>query len=159
MLAEGLVATNFHVLEAIAPGGQRLDGRFEGRLKTGAAVHFGHEAGNPRPQRRFPIRRVISVGCAGAAEFAQANGLNFDGLDLAILELEPVADARSRCRTAWPGGMTPRRAAGWRARDVVSISSAIRATSIPPRQTCSVALRRREELQAARAGMHHGGVG
>ena len=91
MLAEGLVATNFHVLEAIAPGGQRLDGRFEGRLKTGAAVHFGHEAGNPRPQRRFPIRRVISVGCAGAAEFAQANGLNFDGLDLAILELEPVA--------------------------------------------------------------------
>jgi glutamyl endopeptidase len=91
MLAEGLVATNFHVLEAIAPGGERRDGRFEGRLKAGVAVHFGHEVGNPWPERRFPVRRVVSVGRAGAAEYAQPNGLNFDGLDLAILELEPVA--------------------------------------------------------------------
>ena len=91
MLAEGLVATNFHVLQAIAPGGKRRDRRFEGRLNTGAAVHFGYEVGNLRPNRRFPIRRVVSVGRAGAAEFTQGNGLNFDGLDLAILELEPVA--------------------------------------------------------------------
>jgi hypothetical protein len=56
------------------------------------AVHFGHEVGNnPRPERRFPIRRVVSVGREGAAEFAQpGSSLNFDGLDLAILELEPV---------------------------------------------------------------------
>lgn len=91
MLAEGLVATNFHVLEAIAPGGSRRDRRFEGRLKPGVAVHFGHEVGSPLPERRFPIRRVVGVGPAGAAGFAQGNGLNFDGLDLAVLELEPVA--------------------------------------------------------------------
>jgi hypothetical protein len=91
MLAEGLVATNFHVLAEIAPGGERRDRRFEGRLKPGVAVHFGREVGSRRPERRFPIRRVVSVGCAGAAEFGWDNGLNFDGLDLAILELEPVA--------------------------------------------------------------------
>jgi glutamyl endopeptidase len=93
MVAEGLVATNYHVLQAIAPGGVRRGGRFEGRLNTGAAVHFGHEVRKPWPERRFPIRRVVSVGREGAAEFAQMalGGLNFDGLDLAILELEPVA--------------------------------------------------------------------
>ena len=91
MLADGLVATNYHVLEAIAPGGSRHGGRFEGRLTAGVAVHFGHEVGNPRPERRFPIRRVVSVGREGAAAFDQPNGLNFDGLDLAILELEAVA--------------------------------------------------------------------
>jgi hypothetical protein len=91
MLADGLVATNFHVLQAIAPGGERREGRFEGQLKTGVAVHFGHEAGNPLSGRRFPIRRVVSVGRAGAAQYGRVNGLNFDGLDLAVLELEPVA--------------------------------------------------------------------
>ncbi len=91
MLAEGLVATNYHVLEAIVPGGRRRGRRFEGQLKTGVAVHFGHEVGSPLPERRFPIRRVVSVGREGAAEFNQENGLNFDGLDLAILELEAVA--------------------------------------------------------------------
>lgn len=91
MLGEGLVVTNFHVLEAIAPGGRRRGTRFEGRLNTGVAVHFGHEVGNPLPERRFPIRRVVNVGREGAAEFCRPSGLNFDGLDLAILELEPVA--------------------------------------------------------------------
>ena len=93
VLAEGLVATNYHVLRAIAPGGVRRAGRFEGRLNTGVAVHFGHEVGSVRPERRFPIRRVVSVGREGAAQFAQTalDGLNFDGLDLAVLELEPVA--------------------------------------------------------------------
>ncbi len=91
MLAEGLVATNYHVLQAIAPGGVRRAGRFQGRLNTGVAVHFGHEVGKPWPERRFPIRRVVSVGREGAAKFTQADGLNFDDLDLAVLELEPVA--------------------------------------------------------------------
>ena len=92
MVAEGLVATNYHVLEAIAPGGVRTDGRFEGRLNTGVAVHFGHEVGQVLPERRFPIRRVVKVGRQGAPEFQNPDepGLNFDGLDLAILELEPV---------------------------------------------------------------------
>jgi len=91
-IAEGVVATNYHVLEAIAPGGVRDGDRFEGRLITGAAVHFGHEVNNPLPERRFPIRRVISVGRQGGAQFAhpEVHKLNFDGLDLAILELEPV---------------------------------------------------------------------
>lgn len=46
-VGEGLVATNYHVLEAIAPGGVRGEGRFEGRLNTGVAVHFGHEVAAP----------------------------------------------------------------------------------------------------------------
>ena len=46
VLAEGLVVTNYHVLQAIAPSGSRRDGRFEGRLSTGVAVHFGHEVGS-----------------------------------------------------------------------------------------------------------------
>jgi hypothetical protein len=91
MVGDGLVATAFHVLEAIAPGGRRRGGRFEGRLNVGASVHFGHEVGSRRDGRRFPIRRVVSVGPEGAATFARPDGLNFDDLDLAILELEPVA--------------------------------------------------------------------
>jgi hypothetical protein len=90
-VGEGLVVTNYHVVEEIAPGGVRRDGCFEGRLTTGVAVQFGHEVGNPLPERRFPIRRVVSVGREGAAEyFDSAKQLNFDGLDLAVLELEPV---------------------------------------------------------------------
>jgi hypothetical protein len=79
------------VLQAIAPGGVRRDGRFEGRLNTGVAVHFGHEVRDLRPERRFPIRRVVAVGREGAAQFVRPDSsLNFDGLDLAIMELEPV---------------------------------------------------------------------
>ncbi|GAB7052565.1 trypsin-like serine peptidase [Catenuloplanes indicus] len=92
VVAEGLVATNFHVLQAIAPRGVREDGQFTGRLNPGVAVHFGHEVGRPWPDRRFPIRRVVAVGREGAPEHVHTvlGGLNFDGLDLAILELEPV---------------------------------------------------------------------
>jgi hypothetical protein len=92
MLDEGLVVTNYHVLQAIAPGGIRRDGRFEGRLNTGVAVQFGHEVAKPLPERRFPIRRVVSVGAEGdpAKRHPEYASLNFDALDLAILELEPV---------------------------------------------------------------------
>jgi hypothetical protein len=91
-IGEGLVVTNYHVLAAIAPGGIRFNGRFQGRLNTGVAVHFGHEVGYLGHERRFPIRRVVSVGQEGAAELAHPDylDLNFDGLDLAVLELEPV---------------------------------------------------------------------
>ncbi|MEJ2859132.1 MULTISPECIES: trypsin-like serine peptidase [unclassified Saccharothrix] len=92
VVGDGLVATNFHVLQAIAPGGVRADGRFQGRLKTGVSVHFGHEVGGPLPERRFPIRRVVAVGREGGAGTRHPDfpDLNFGGLDLAILELEPV---------------------------------------------------------------------
>jgi hypothetical protein len=92
VVAEGLVATNFHVLQAIAPRGTRVDGRFTGPLNPGVAVHFGHEVGRHCPDRRFPIRRVVAVGREGAPDRVHPTlgGLNFDGLDLAILELEPV---------------------------------------------------------------------
>jgi hypothetical protein len=92
LVAEGLVVTNYHVLAAIAPGGARVDGQFRGKLNPAAAVHFGHEVGDARDDRRFPIRRVVAVGRAGAAQFAHPElpSLNFDGLDLAVLELEPV---------------------------------------------------------------------
>jgi hypothetical protein len=104
MLAEGLVVTNFHVLQAIAPGGTRESGRFQGRLNTGVAVHFGHEVGNDLPERRFPIRRVVSVGREGAADHThpEVSSLDFDGLDLAVLELEPVPGRPfpSPCRVA-----------------------------------------------------------
>ncbi|MEU0563212.1 serine protease [Dactylosporangium sp. NPDC006015] len=92
VVGEGLVVTNFHVLRAIARGGERRDGRFEGRLNTAVAVHFGHEVGEVRPELRFPIRRVVGVGRQGEPRFEHPDlrGINFDGLDLALLELEPV---------------------------------------------------------------------
>jgi hypothetical protein len=92
LVAEGLVVTNYHVLEAIAPGGVRENGQFHGRLKPAVSVHFGHEVGGEREQRRFPIRRVVAVGAAGTPESVHPElpSLNFGGLDLAVLELEPV---------------------------------------------------------------------
>jgi len=93
VIAEGLVATNYHVLRGIAPGGFRSGNRFTGRINTGAAVHFGHEVGRrEQAERRFPIRRVVSVGREGAPEHVHPldRTMNFDGLDLAVLELEPV---------------------------------------------------------------------
>ncbi|SDT50448.1 trypsin-like serine peptidase [Actinoplanes derwentensis] len=87
---EGVVVTNYHVLQAIAPQATRIGGRFEGRLKPGVAVNFGHEAGGQRPDRRFPIRRVLRVG-SPAASAPTGPGLDFHALDLAVLELEPVA--------------------------------------------------------------------
>ena len=91
-VADGIVVTNYHVLAQIAPNGVRTEGRFEGRLVPGAAVHFGHEMNGGGAGRRFPIRRVLGVGREGGAEWADraGPGLNFDGLDLAVLELEPV---------------------------------------------------------------------
>lgn len=110
MVGDGLVVTNYHVLDAIAPGGVREDGRFTGQLNTGVAVHFGHEVDRRLPERRFPIRRVVGVGSAGAAEFALSgsSGVNFDGLDLAVLELEPVPGRAFPEPLHWARGDDPR---------------------------------------------------
>jgi hypothetical protein len=88
---EGVVVTNYHVLQALAPQGRRVGGRFVGRLNPGVAVHFGHEVTDRRSARRFPIRRVISVGSAGPVKPDEDHGRSFEALDLAVLELEPVA--------------------------------------------------------------------
>ncbi|GAA1061441.1 trypsin-like serine peptidase [Agromyces bracchium] len=92
-IGDGIVATNFHVLKAIAVGAARPDGRFVGELKPDVAVDFGGEVGGSGPDgRRFPVHRVLGVGSEGAPERASTTleDVNFDGLDLAILELEPV---------------------------------------------------------------------
>lgn len=92
IIGDGLAITNYHVLRAVAAGGVRTGNHFEGQLNTGVAVHFGHEVGALGPARRFPVRRVVSVGREGAAGYVDpVSGLNFDELDMAVLELEPVA--------------------------------------------------------------------
>lgn len=90
---DGLVVTNYHVLQAISSKPARAAGGFTGVLKPGVAVDFGAEIGNEPGGRRFPVRRVVAVGPAGDPRLAHASlpGVNFDGLDLAVLELEEVA--------------------------------------------------------------------
>ena len=89
---DGVVVTNYHVLEAISTHPSRPDGSFGGELKPGVAVDFGAEVGGGPADRVFRIRRVLGVGRAGAPECAHPTvpRVNFDGLDLAVLELEPV---------------------------------------------------------------------
>ncbi|WP_055603446.1 trypsin-like serine peptidase [Streptomyces aureus] len=89
---DGVVVTNYHVLEVISTHPSRSDGTFGGELKPGVTVDFGAEVGGGPPDRVFPVGRVLGVGRAGAPECAHptVRGVNFDGLDLAVLELEPV---------------------------------------------------------------------
>ncbi|MFF3836263.1 trypsin-like serine peptidase [Streptomyces sp. NPDC001930] len=90
---DGVVATNYHVLELISTRPSRTDGGFDGELKPGVAVDFGAEVGGGPSDRAFRISRVLGVGRAGAPERAHPTvpRINFDGLDLAVLELEPVS--------------------------------------------------------------------
>ena len=92
-IGDGLVLTNYHVLQSISRTSARSEGTFTGELKPGVAVDFGAEVGNAPGGRRFPVRRVAAVGRAGEPGHAHPSlkGVNFDGLDLAVLELEPVA--------------------------------------------------------------------
>lgn len=92
-VAEGLVVTNYHVLTAITTSPSRTNGAFTGSLKPGITVDFGAEVGGGRTDRRFPVRSVLAVGPAGAPEHAHPTlpGINFDGLDLAVLELGEVS--------------------------------------------------------------------
>ncbi|WP_017237181.1 trypsin-like serine peptidase [Streptomyces sp. SS] len=90
---EGVVVTNYHVLEAISTHPSRTDGQFGGELKPGVAVDFGAEVGGGPPNRVFRISRVLGVGRAGAPERAHPTvpRVNFDGLDLAVLQLDRVS--------------------------------------------------------------------
>ncbi len=82
-IADGIVMTNRHVHDVIVTS--------SGALRPGVFVDFAREVGPARTDRRFPIKRVVRVGDRGAAEFKDEFGLNFDGLDMAVLELSPVA--------------------------------------------------------------------
>ncbi|MEU4061122.1 serine protease [Streptomyces wedmorensis] len=90
---DGVVVTNYHVLEAISSHPSRIDGKFGGELKPGVAVDFGGEVGGGPSDRVFRINRVLGVGPAGAPERAHPTlpSINFDGLDLAVLELGRVS--------------------------------------------------------------------
>ncbi|MFC7597294.1 trypsin-like serine peptidase [Terrabacter sp. GCM10028922] len=92
-VGDGLVVTNYHVLQAISLHPARSGGTFTGDLKPGVTVDFGAEIGDEPGGRRFPVRRVVAVGPAGDPGLAHPSlrGVNFDGLDLAVLELEEVA--------------------------------------------------------------------
>lgn len=91
-IGEGVVVTNYHVLAAIATNASRAGGVFTGTLKPGVAVDFGAEIGGGPDDRKFPVRRVLAVGPPGAPEHMHPTiqGVNFDGLDLAVLELGEV---------------------------------------------------------------------
>lgn len=91
LIADDLVLTNYHVLEVIAPGCTRENGQFQGTLKNRVAVHFGREVKHERPDRSFPVKRVVQVGAPGRDEFYDAGtGLNLSSLDFAVLQLEKV---------------------------------------------------------------------
>lgn len=92
-IGDGLVATNYHVLHAVCTASSRQAGVWAGELKPDIAVDFGREIGGGGPGRRFPVRRVVGVGPAGDAAYSQHKppGIDFGSLDLAVLELEPVA--------------------------------------------------------------------
>lgn len=91
---DGVVVTNYHVLEAISTNPSRTDGEFAGALKPGVAVDFGAEIGGGPSNRAFQISRVLGVGRAGAPKHDHPTiaGINFDGLDLAVLELDRVRE-------------------------------------------------------------------
>jgi hypothetical protein len=84
-IADGIVMTNRHVHDAITTAGT---------LKPDVFIDFAREVGQPRIDRRFPVKRVVRVGDVGAKEFDNEFELNFDGLDMAVLELLPVAGQR-----------------------------------------------------------------
>ncbi|MEP6799746.1 MAG: trypsin-like peptidase domain-containing protein [Lapillicoccus sp.] len=91
-VGDGIVLTNYHVLQAISTGGSRADDVFTGALKPGVMVDFGAEIGGGPSRRRFPVRRVLGVGRDGDPALAhpEVRGVNFDGLDVALLELDTV---------------------------------------------------------------------
>jgi V8-like Glu-specific endopeptidase len=82
VIADGIVVTNRHVHDAITSAGA---------LNPGVFIDFAREVGKTRTDRRFPIKRVVRVGEKGSSEFDNEFDLNFSGLDMAVLELTPVA--------------------------------------------------------------------
>jgi hypothetical protein len=89
LVGPGLVMTNRHVLRAIT----REQNPDTGTLKADIVVDFARELGQPRTDRRFPVKSILFRGLGGDGRWVQENGLNFDTLDLAILEIDTSAGA------------------------------------------------------------------
>lgn len=107
MVGQDVVMTNRHVLHAVSRKRDGLvvrDERGVPVLKDGIAVDFHQEVGPARTDRRFPVARVLFEGAAGALRYRNADGLNFDTLDMALLQLGPVPGQRM----PEPLGSTPR---------------------------------------------------
>ena len=84
LVGDGLVMTSRTVLRAITREGDAD----RGMLKPNIAVDFGREVGPPSTDRRFPVREILFRGLVGADSWQQSSGLNFDGLDIAVLALD-----------------------------------------------------------------------
>ena len=89
LVGDGLVMTNRHVLRAITKEGDAD----HGTLKANISVDFGRELGPPKTDRRFPVKEIVYRGRGGAPGWQQGNGLNFDGLDIAVLAIDTSAGA------------------------------------------------------------------
>ena len=87
LVGDGLVMTSRTVLRAITREGDAD----RGMLKPNIAVDFGREVGPPSTDRRFPVREILFRGLVGADSWQQSSGLNFDGLDIAVLALDTAS--------------------------------------------------------------------
>jgi S1-C subfamily serine protease len=87
LVGPGLVMTNRHVLRAITKE-RNAD---TGTLKDNIVIDFARELGPPRTDRRFPVKSILFRGLGGKGQWLQENGLNFDTLDIAILEIDAAA--------------------------------------------------------------------
>ena len=86
---DGVIATNRHVLEAIAAQDPAVGGAGEWVLKAGVRIDFKGEADQEAdPCRQFPIARVLFAGPDPIGEDAHPGKL-----DLALLALAPGAAA------------------------------------------------------------------
>lgn len=85
VVGDDLVMTNRHVLQAITAGGADT-----GKIRDDIFLDFGREVGRPsRPEDRFRLKaEPVFRGSTGKGEFGFGAGLNFDGLDLAILQVQ-----------------------------------------------------------------------
>lgn len=97
MVGQDVVMTNRHVLHAVSRKRDGVVVRDEHGvpvLKDGIAIDFHQEVGPPRTDRRFPVTRVLFEGAAGNPRFLNDDRLNFDTLDMALLQLGSTAGQR-----------------------------------------------------------------
>jgi len=84
LVGDGLVMTSRLVLRAITREGDAD----HGTLKSNIIVDFSREVGPPTTDLRFPVREILFRGHGGNDSWQQSSGLNFDGLDIAVLALD-----------------------------------------------------------------------